>query len=428
MFSKKRKIDDEDEKGADAEIRNTVSNPIPRQFKENSIVLHFTNRTWETVTPGELSYLPLCQTPYYMLNQADKNKLASFKDITVTWELLDVNAKISNLIMLQDDLTSQGGTPIETTAFTQSCYMIHFTPTFEENYFRLAKRLTCDTSEPMYYDMSKVQTCDKDLRSLVTVSGYSNFEQLLLYPSKVGINAGPTYHHLVEWKTDTTKFDPEKPYMSLAAPGSLSEYSVNLSATLAPVHNMNTHTTYARNMDTIEFLKYGDTKDLEIVTNLGPGKEIIYTKETFLDSRESIQKLKIDETTEITMQVYDEFIYPGRARGYLSRNSLLEPIGLVDHSRDLKPLRHHFFSMPPINKASNALLKQRCNFLLEQSFVVRLNFPETIYGRNDNVLNAQFQLERDNAIGIKRAMYGNFKEKPDKTYVSVDRSTHLFFS
>ena len=46
-----------------------VVNPIPRQFKTNSITLHFTQRTWEEIGPGDLKYFPICQNPLILMDK-----------------------------------------------------------------------------------------------------------------------------------------------------------------------------------------------------------------------------------------------------------------------------------------------------------------------------------------------------------------------
>lgn len=109
--------------------------PIPRVLPQNTITLNFTQRTWEEISPTKLYYLPLSQTVKYMMDPAMLSQFSKFKNMWETMTINDVGFRISNCILLQDDLRVQNNTPTDATAFTQVCYMIHYTPHRQNQFF-----------------------------------------------------------------------------------------------------------------------------------------------------------------------------------------------------------------------------------------------------------------------------------------------------
>lgn len=387
---------------------DSVSDPIPRPLKLQEITLHFTQRTWEEIGAGELKYLPLCQTPYYMFDEAMKNQLAKFKNIWGTAFYHTPKARITNLLMLQDDLINQGGTPLETTAFTQACYMVTYQPTRQTQYFQLANILDCNTGKfkRLSYDMSDTK-CGFDYSQLINISNYEDLEKLAILPAGVDKYAGynpeaEIYENSnISAEMAATFINPNTKNLNLA------EFSANMQPLFPTVLNSAKiveplkHVTWSRNLDKIGFHKYGDTIDIPITTNLEgvplinhPHNDFTLRKETFNVTNES------GEITRI-YNMYTDFIWPSNNRPYYSRKDNLSAINVFESAKQMKPLQHTFLSMPPIRKANGALLKQRCSFVLEQSFSVTFNTVESIWDDDTD----KYTLNQRDGVIVRPVLY-----------------------
>nr|WAX26047.1 MAG: major capsid protein [Army ant associated bidensovirus 5] len=410
--------------GADQKV-----DPIPRPLHMQTITLNFTQRTWEEIGAGELKYLPLCQTVYYMMDEAMLGQLNKFKGLCTTMQIHQPKARISNLLMLQDDLINQGGTPLETTAFTQACYMIKYSPSRQINYFQLANIDNCKTGAhtPLLYDLSDV-VCGEDYKQLISLSHYEDFEKLAILPAKVDKYAGYSPHEEVKFtktgdinQMDNVYISPF-PKTSYAA----SEYSANMQPTVVPVVPPLKQITWAKNLDKISFHKYGDTIEIPITTNMEGVPLLPDPKNDFTTRTTQFLTSPTGEVDLLT--VGTELIWPGQNRPYNNRKDNLAEYTTYDATKGWSPLSHCFFTMPPIRKANGALLKQRVSFLLEQSFSITINTTESIWGED---VGQEFVLSQNNGVIIRPHLYGKLKEKkadpenaicPTKTSVKCDGS------
>lgn len=365
-------------------------NPIPRPLKIQEITLHFTQRTWEEIGAGQLKYLPLCQTPYYMFDNAMLNQLAKFKDLWATAYFHQPQARISNLLMLQDDLINQGGTPLETTAFTQACYMMKYTPTRQLNYFQLANIENCKdgSSKILSYDLSDT-TCGKDYSQLISIGNYTDFEQLAILPAKVDKYAG--YNTTIKPKIlDDSISTIKETYFSPSLSNTFfNQFSANMQPrenllSSVPVIKALDQVTWARNLDKITLHKYGDEITIPITTNL---EGVPLLRNEFNDITKRTAQVSIED--QETHRYYIDLIWPSRNRPYYTRSSNLSDITPFEHNKDMKNLSHTFLTMPPIRKANGALLKQRCSFMLEQSFSITYKIPESVWDKESeyDILN-----------------------------------------
>lgn len=414
----KRAATDESSGGSDAKKSNTGGggmlkgmpgntddkvNPIPRPLKIQEITLHFTQRTWEEIGAGQLKYLPLCQTPYYMFDNAMLNQLNKFKDLWATAYFHTPVARITNLLMLQDDLINQGGTPLETTAFTQACYMLKYTPTRQLNYFQLATIQNCKNggSVELTYDLSDT-TCGKDYSQLISIGNYNDFEQLAILPAKVDKYAGyntlakPT---IVDEAISTIKETYFSPSLQNTA---FHNFSANMQPrdkliSSIPVVPPLQQVTWARNLDKITLHKYGDEITIPITTNL-EGVPLIRNQYNDLTERTAVISTEEGDTHEYNI----DLVWPSRNRPYYTRSSNLTDITPFEHNKNMKNLSHTFLTMPPIRKANGALLKQRCSFILEQSFSITYKMPESIWDKESEheILN------QSDGVILRPVLYG----------------------
>ena len=394
------------------------TDPIPRLLPTQSITLNFTQRSWEECGPGELLYLPLCQNPKYMFDLAMTKQFNKFAN---TWETMEIHrphARISNLIMLQDDLRVQSNTPTDATAFTQVVYLLKFCPQGEKQYFKLTHHPNNENMEEnttlTYKIRPKPASGDKLSSQLIRIQGFQNFEQLGVSGAKANTWAGFQPGGSLSYNNSREKI-LKNAYIPPTVVGQMGFAGANLYPSdnyddtfIQPGFNL----TMAKNQDHISFYKYGDVIDIPIITNLDGLQLANINVNAFLD-----EYLITTEDSKKNKAVYNtEWCYPGRNRPFLCRSSYYA--GNVDpvlHGKELKPLEHCFLAMPPIKKPNGALLGQRCSFLLEQSVSITFNFGQAHFfeGGDETRENAQ-QVSQDNAVIIRRNIYPTPKViKPD---------------
>ncbi|DAC81759.1 TPA_asm: vP1 [Dog feces bidnaparvovirus] len=391
-------------------MENCVENPIPRDIPSQSVTLNFTQRSWEEIGPGELYYLPICQNPYYMMDECMINQFRSFDGLWSTMEISTPHVKMSNLIMLQDDLRVQNNTPTDATAFTQVVYLIHYVPKNQQMYFALES-----IADLVQYD-GPVLTYRLDPHSidsrLAKVNGFESFEKLLLLTANPGETGGFDENIITD-----TNHNILSNYLSPRLPGLVKTVSGNLQM---PVYTSETKPTerdpanfinnkaqmlFAKNQDEITFHKYGDVIEFDIVTNL-EGKRLLADNSNDFTIRTVNIPVLTPEGETISFK--PEWCWPGKNRPYVSRSSNLDyQADPYLHAKSMKPLQHHFFCMPPIKKPNGALLGQRVSFLLEQSFSVTFHFSTAVFSDFDMEDPEQkYIMDQKDGIILRNNVYG----------------------
>lgn len=385
--------------------------PIPRHLPQNSVTLNFVQRSWEEIGPGELKYLPLSQSPYYMFDDNQLNKLMGFLHDQELWESYEIHqphARITNLIMLQDDLVNAGGTPMETTAFTQACYLLHVQPVFCPEYFKFVK--VNNPSTGVYTDCTINMTGlvqGQDHTYLKSLSNYDDFETLGIIPAQINKSAGFVPNQIPNQLVPTHSImdvyiPPGVPFGTFSA--NLQPNAPDESVTWLESLGVN---LYMRNQDKISLYKYGDTIDLDINTNLN-GKRMI--NDPYNDFTVRTHDVTIQGTEGLdTVTVNAEWYWPGQNRPYYSRSDNFGSIQPMLHPKSLGFLKHHFLTMPPIRKANGSILKQRCSFMLEQEISITIHFQQNAWGEDDERANL---LNQKDAIIVRPVMYGTFEAAP----------------
>nr|QTE03899.1 MAG: VP1 [Phylloscopus fuscatus densovirus] len=403
----KRKATDE---GGAAE---PPTQPIPRNLPQKSVTLHFTNRTWEEFAPGVLYYDPVCQNPFYMM---DLNMIKQFMKFRGLWETMEIStpvAKLSNLIFLQDDLRVQSNTPTDATAFTQVCYLMHYNPAAQTEYFRLDDVMQYGNNtvtKPLTYNLLSGQNTKSQFIKVGETS-FTDFENLAIIPAKINETAGwVPGKAFADAKNNYNIDDPyippspitQEPFYTLS-----KKYSANMNVDPDDHYYMepNTHLLWARNQDKVCFYKYGDTIELPKTTNL-EGVQLMNTRANDFTNQYS-EAVSIGGTR---VEYLTEFLYPGNNRPFKCRCTNLDPyLGCSLHNKGFKPLQHHFIMMPPIRKPNGALLGQRCSALMEQSMSVTFHFHESTFATGEDQTNMMAQ--KHGAV-IRRAIYGQTTTEP----------------
>lgn len=387
----KRKHEDQ---GGDTPCEKKVA-PIPRLLTTQSITLHFTNRSWEHIEKNSLYYLPICQNPKYMFDEAMKKQFNRFYDVASTFQIHDVKTRISNLIMLQDDVKIIAGTPSDSTIFTQVCYLLHFNPKRINMFFQLEKmnKYANMSGETLKYKLQPPEG-----KQLSRIEGFERFDKLTVVPARIGKNAGFTPGAPLTFGADGSVQD------AYIAPDTTSVDFAPYSGNLQPVLKVNEliqntdHITMAKNMDKISLYKTGDLIEIDHVTNLGDLNLLKTEYNNFLVDQPLTQ---VDQKQD-KYTFFDEFCYPGPNRPYFSRHSNFDSKVLqLENIKNMKNLSHHFFCMPPIESGTK-LIGQRCSFLVEQSMSVTLNFTESVFDRE----SADEMLHQQDAVIIRRNIYG----------------------
>ena len=369
-----------------------VVNPIPRQFKTNSITLHFTQRTWEEIGPGDLKYFPICQNPLILMDKFHIKMFNKFFPLCSTYEIHQPKVRISNILMLQDNLTTQAGTPKSDTIYTQACYLLMFTPNRMNNWFKLGITQDCmETQKILYSDWNPFKK-QQDECTLVTQlatmqGGYTDFEHLTINPAKPYFTGGwdNKMNFVVgerEALEDQRDIIVTNNYIPPINNSKFNQFSCSLRGTdlYIPIGE---HTTMARNLDTISLHKYGDEISFEPETNLNGMKLIndplnnLLSYEITSNTKPSDLGITSDPDEDFRLVVNYQLSYPSNNRPFFTRKDNLSTIGPVEGTKEIGHLRHRFLTMPPIKKKDGSLLQQRASFQLEQTMSVTFHFPET---------------------------------------------------
>nr|QJI53755.1 MAG: nonstructural protein [Densovirinae sp.] len=405
-------------KGSVGMRADSVSNPIPRLFKQNHVTIHITQRTFEELGPGELKWIPTCQYWASMFDRFHANQFATYFKRCSTFQITDPKVRISNILMLQDEQTTESGTPKDVSVFTQACYLMHYQPKGIKNWFRLGNTDDCmKTQQYLTYQPMKATDCNKTISQLVDVVGYKDFEKLVINPSKADFYAGWHTGETMATTSDTTtlacnnlpagsiNLDEVKPqdntdyfiaetFISPRAPY-LQEFSCSVKGCEQHIP-MSKHTTYARNLDKIMLHKYGDSIGFHINTNLD-GITMLNHEANHPFGHIWDKSTKGGKPGDT--KVYSVFCYPSDNRPFYSRGNNFDYNGPVNGNKDFGDLTHHFLTMPPIRKGDGTLIKQRCSFIMEQTVSVTFHFPETV--TEDN---AEYMLAQKNAVILRPAI------------------------
>nr|DAC81439.1 TPA_asm: VP [False wolf spider monodnaparvovirus] len=369
--------------GSSGQRAETKTNPIPRLFKTQTLTFHFTNRTWEEVGPGELLYLPTCTSPAYMFSKADLSIFDKYSPLMSTFEIHGFKSRVSNILMLQDEIKSEGGTPRDVTAYTQACYLLVYQPNRINNWFKLGTTSDCaEKQKILSIDMSCKPECNV-ISQFKKVDGYTDFEHLTINPAKPYQTGGwsgnsATIEGLEDEKEEDFgkgKYSIKENFFSPDPNQPLHQYSCNYLGKDDYIP-LNTHPSYARNLDSWRLYKYGEEFEIDINTNLDNIKLINNDKNHIVPVWDKLNRNPAPLKQSDDYGVESIMIYPSRNRPYYSRRDNMNSIGPIETKNNEGRLQHTFITMPPIKKNDGSLIKQRASFLFEQSCTITMQFPE----------------------------------------------------
>nr|QTE03996.1 MAG: VP1 [Motacilla cinerea densovirus] len=398
-------------KGGPGTAAEEKTDPIPRHLPSSSITLNFTRRSFEEIAPGILYYLPLCQSVKYMFDEAMLGQYMKFRDLWETMEIHSPKARLTNLIMLQDDLRVQNNTPTDATAFTQVVYLMKYCPVGQKQYFKLSNVPNTSDIKSQKTLTYKIDPRGKDptsMSQLTQIDGYETFDKLSILGARAHRTAGFVPAKNVSY--DIQDYSLNDPYIAPNTPMvHFSTVSGNLQTPdttdnfVGPAEVL----TMAINQDNISMYKYGDIIDIPIVTNL-EGLKLANTS-----NNDFTQDVQIETHTQdpSTNAVYaTEWAYPSRNRPFLNRGNYYDPnTDPILMGKKFKHLNHCFLTMPPIRKPNGALLGQRCSCILEQSFSVTFHMSQATFIDVDEEEEANpntLQVNQDNQIELRRNIYG----------------------
>lgn len=371
-----------------------VTNPIPRLFSQNSITIHVSQRTFEEISPAELKWFPSSQYWACMFDKFHYTQFSQYFKRCSTFEVHHPKVRLSNLLMLQDALTTQSGTPVDNSIYTQACYLMHYEPKGIKNWFKLGTTSDCGkTQKILSYAPMKPSDCTK-VSQLITIgeNNYADFERLVINPAKPDLYAGFTHNVLrltktepsekidISELTDLTTLEQEKLVDGYVVNNYISPQNSILGQFSCSAQGMDkylplmSHTTFARNLDKVSLHKYGDTIEWDVQTNMD-GIKLLNHKYNHPFGDTDVQLKGHDDAINICDYV---FCYPSDNRPFFSRKDNLNSLGAAENPKEFAPLKHHFITMPPIKKSDGSLIKQRCSFICEQSVSFTFHFPETI--------------------------------------------------
>nr|QTE03836.1 MAG: VP4 [Periparus ater densovirus] len=383
-------------KGGPGTQAEEKTDPIPRHIPLNSVTLNFVQRGWTNVAPGRLYYAVGGQTPKYLFDDTNINLFNKFKPLYYTMQLHPHKLKISNLIMLQDDLRVQSNTPTDATAFTQVNYLMQYCPKGMKQYFKLGVGKDATEFKNLTYKLT-----DATPKSpFIEIKNYQSFDTVNIVPAKANLHAGFIPGSNLSLNNGVVQD-------VYAAPNTQALPFQKVSGNMAPKDDETTFykngnvITRAVNQDKISFYKYGDTIEHTFHNNL-EGVHLANTLENrFLEDQ--IIEIPNPADPKQTLMYATEFAYPSRNRPFFCRSDYYSNnLNAVMQGKKFKPLTHYFYSMPPLTKPDGALLGQRCAIFCEQEMQVTFHFTQGTFGTNDD---DELQSHQDDAVIVRRNFY-----------------------
>lgn len=385
-------------KGGPGTQAEEKTDPIPRHIPSNSVTLNFVQRGWTNIAPGKLYYLVGCQTPKYLFDDTNINLFNKFKPLYYTMQLHPHKVRISNLIMLQDDLRVQSNTPTDATAFTQVNYLMQYCPKGMKQYFKLGTGKDATEFKNLTYNLTDAVPKSP----FIEMKNYSSFDQVNIVPAKANLYAG---------FVPGASLTPDKGIIQdvYVAPNTQSLPFQKVSGNMSPKDDDTTFykngnvITRAVNQDKISFYKYGDTIEHTFHSNL-EGIHLANTQENrFLEDQ--IIEVPNPADPKQTLMYATEFVYPSRNRPFFCRSDYYSNnLNAIMQGKKFKPLDHCFYSMPPLTKPDGALLGQRCAIFCEQEMQITFNFTQGTFGTNED---DALQSHQDDAVIVRRNIYPN---------------------
>lgn len=392
--------------------QDTDISPIPRPIRRRSLTFPFIQRSWEEIGTDSLYYVPLCMYPGAMMDIQMNSLWNQFIDITKSFRIEGCKFRLSNWIVVNDELQTTGGAIAEESSIVQRSKIIHFTPKMAHTTAFQFSGIT-PTSSYMVKDTTPDQSFLWNVGEYDGDNG--SFEDLALLELANATNV---------FRGDNIWNGPYRLNSNLSSNAvgnaSVLSYMKNTSDTVnhwpadaigveSGVGNYTApNISQAKNLINYEIISGNDICEYDVVTNL---KGMPIDPQRYLLQSSDI-KTGVTAFDTISMMYNNEGETSGVARidgifnvplikcwlaatpttivdaGCLVRKwpSIFDPLimrdkigsnGVALQQLKNKPLEHHFFTMIPIKKSNGDLMKQRASVQMEQEMYITFDFHDT---------------------------------------------------
>nr|DAC81434.1 TPA_asm: VP [Tasmanian devil feces monodnaparvovirus 2] len=386
--------------------------PIPRGPSTKSLCMCFYQRSWEEISSQKLSYLPQSLTPLSFFDGQQLQIIDKMLDAGFLFEIEHMGIKISNFIVLNDQLAASGDTPQEISSVVQRAKIVQFTPnipmTTAFQIYDKQKRLSYKIDEQeqpnrdyfRHADITSFENLEiKGMPSMIVnkntnfqgglsnsniydVSNYRDFigeggastaDDEPYYTQNYSERYGP-YLGLEKHPREMFHNDKGKPIWRNALGALIGIFDSGESYRNSEIPTI----TYVKNQHGFSILSPSDVIKKEINTNM-KGKVIEKTMHTITNDELTHHHLfthrgvVADGTGNLHTTIP---VYPSTLNPLIKKEEFIR--GARAYSHKPKPIQHMFFTMIPINEANGAVMKQRANCFFEQKMVIKFYYNEMV--------------------------------------------------
>lgn len=356
--------------------------PVPRPMPYKHVTFSFVQRSWEEIDTG-LSTLPISIALYPILDDEMLTVIKQVLPCCLGFRVHAPHVKLSNFIILTDEIQMKGATPSEMSSFVQQSKIIHYMP---KNFVTTGYTLSnVDTIKPITF--TKLMGHNK-MNQMVKLPNSDDFETLSIYGISGSIhgnlwNRNKMYQgyvlndlesqHYSLYSSASTVEDTKWEQLSYAY-GVVDEKGDAHSATSMWTVEKRA-ITKCKNLDKIEIVGASDVIEYDIETNIEG--DVLYpdTVDNHTPSVFSYFVVKgLEKNSGLTMWKVGCTPWPSTFNPKMYRRNAA--LGDQWLQAQYKPLQHHFFTMVPIHKSDGKLMKQRASCMVEQSFQVSFIFRD----------------------------------------------------
>ncbi|XP_046391510.1 uncharacterized protein LOC124159636 [Ischnura elegans] len=356
--------------------------PMERPIPFNHVTFTFRQRSWEEIDCS-LKTLPLTIALHSMLDDEMIDVISNVLPTCLGFRIHKPMVKISNFIVLTDEITVRSNSPTEMSSFVQQSKIIHFMP---KHTVTTGYTIT-NTDSASKVKMDDLLKQKKD-NFLVSLPNTENFEKLNIHCISHPIHANllnndERYQGYILNDVDYGAHDllaaatteEEKEWLNCRYYYGIVDETGTVSAMTDNWETKQMTVNSCRNRDKIEILGAGDIIEFEVETNcegdmLYP--DLINTRTPGIFN--TFQLKGIEKKSQLTTIKRGYTPWPSSFNPKLYRRNAA--LGSQWLFAKYKPLQHHFFTMVPIKKNNGSLMKTRASCMMEQSFQVTFVFRD----------------------------------------------------
>jgi len=356
--------------------------PVPRPLPYKHVTFSFVQRSWEELD-SSLSTLPITIALLPVLDDEMIKVIKSVLPCCLGFRVHTPHVKISNFIILTDELSVKANTPMEMSSFVQQSKIIHYMP---KNFVTTGYNFS-NNSTISGIKYSELVGINKK-KQMVRIPNTEDFETVSIYGIDHTIHGNLMNHNKMYQGYVLNDLTSQK-YSLLAPANSETDHkweALTYAYGVVDENGNNEHVTSTWSLDKRAIAK---CKNLDKIEIIGASDVIEYDVETNIEG----DVLYPDAINTYTPNVFGYFMVPGTERetqktlwkvGFTPWPSTFNPkmkrrtAALGDQwlQAQYNPLQHHFFTMVPIHKSNGTLMKQRASCMVEQSFQVSFIFRD----------------------------------------------------